>query len=499
MGNNYFTRKNIVITIVTFFTVLGVFSQATLVSNQSDYSPGSTAIFTGNGFQPGENVKVQVLHADELPNSGEDHGLWFVTADESGSFVTTWHVCEDDCLGSTLRAYAEGESSGFQAYTEFTDAAPWTITVSPSSSVCVGTATLFTFTVTGGGNGNGSIGCLKVTVPTAFGSLGTPTITSAPDGVATWSIGLSGGLITANTSNNNARIMTGEVLTFTIQATATTSTGSPFTWTTSGTENTNCSATITNPTPTSQPTVSVNPGPVVTATNLPASGNINNIVGTCGASVAFGANVTASGSPSPTITYSLSNFGATITSPQVFPVGITTVWVKASNTCGQDIKSFTVTVKDNQNPVITCPANIVKSNDAGICGAVATYTVGSSDNCPGQVVTQTAGLASGSVFPMGTTTNSFLVTDASGNTNNCSFTVKVNDTQNPVITCPSNIVKSNDAGVCGAVAIYTVGSSDNCTGQIVSQTAGLASGSTFPVGTTTNSFKVTDASGNIAT
>ncbi len=37
---------------------------------------------------------------------------------------------------------------------------------------------------------------------------------------------------------------------------------------------------------------------------------------------------------------------------------------------------------------------------------------------------------------------------------------------------------------------------DDCTGASTTQTAGLPSGSAFPVGTTTNTFEVTDAAGN---
>jgi hypothetical protein len=47
--------------------------------------------------------------------------------------------------------------------------------------------------------------------------------------------------------------------------------------------------------------------------------------------------------------------------------------------------------------------------------------VASSDNCPGQTVTQLTGLPSGATFPKGTTTNAFKVTDASGNTARCAF------------------------------------------------------------------------------
>jgi len=40
------------------------------------------------------------------------------------------------------------------------------------------------------------------------------------------------------------------------------------------------------------------------------------------------------------------------------------------------------------------------------------------------------------------------------------FTVIVNDTQLPVITCPGNIAVVNDNNVCGATVTYSVTSSD---------------------------------------
>jgi hypothetical protein len=113
---------------------------------------------------------------------------------------------------------------------------------------------------------------------------------------------------------------------------------------------------------------------------------------------------------------------------------------------------------------------------------------------------QTAGLPSGSTFPVGTTTNTFVVTDASGNTDTCTFTVTVNDTEAPEITCPGNITQNNDPGVCGAVITYAVPvGTDNCSGAATEQTAGLGSGVLYPIGTTTNTFVVTDASGNTNT
>ncbi|MEO7312192.1 MAG: HYR domain-containing protein [Chitinophagaceae bacterium] len=187
-------------------------------------------------------------------------------------------------------------------------------------------------------------------------------------------------------------------------------------------------------------------------------------------------------------------------SGSVFPVGTTTNTFVATDASGNTSTcSFDVTVKDTENPSITCNDPIVTNNDQGVCGAAVSYTISSSDNCPGQVVTQTGGLVSGSVFPVGTTTNTFVVRDAAGNTATCSFDVTVKDTENPTINCNDPIVTNNDQGVCGAAVSYTISSSDNCPGQVVTQTTGLPSGAVFPVGTTTNTFEVRDAAGNTAT
>ncbi|MEQ3796454.1 HYR domain-containing protein [Flavobacteriaceae bacterium MJ-SS4] len=157
---------------------------------------------------------------------------------------------------------------------------------------------------------------------------------------------------------------------------------------------------------------------------------------------------------------------------------------------------------DNQAPVIAgCPGNIALNNDPGLCSAVATWSEPTAtDNCTlsGSLV-WTQSHISGSAFPVGTTTVTYTVTDAAGNTTNCSFDVIVNDNENPTITCPGDFNVTNDINYCGAVVNYNVTSTDNCPGQTVMQTAGLASGSLFPIGTTTNTFEVTDASGNTAT
>ena len=139
--------------------------------------------------------------------------------------------------------------------------------------------------------------------------------------------------------------------------------------------------------------------------------------------------------------------------------------------------------------MITCPANITQSNDPNQCGAVVNYPAPTTS---GDCCTVTCSPASGSSFPVGITT---VNCDASGTTANpdCTFTVTVNDTQPPTITCPANITVSTDPNQCSAVVSYKVPTpSDNCPGATV--TCVPASGSTFPKGTTTVTCTATDSS-----
>src|SRR5436190_8261783 len=98
----------------------------------------------------------------------------------------------------------------------------------------------------------------------------------------------------------------------------------------------------------------------------------------------------------------------------------------------------TITVVDDTPPIISCPSNLVVNAIAGTCAAPVTFTVGGSDNCA--VPSIVADHASGSSFPVGTTTVHATATDAAGNSSNCSFTVTVNDITPPVITLNSNSI-----------------------------------------------------------
>jgi hypothetical protein len=144
-----------------------------------------------------------------------------------------------------------------------------------------------------------------------------------------------------------------------------------------------------------------------------------------------------------------------------------------------------------------CPSNITVNNATGTCGAVVNYTAPVGvDYCPGTTTAQTAGLPSGATYPVGTTTNTFVATDAAGNTATCTFTVTVVDSEDPVINCPANITVTTPIGSCVATVNYAVTATDNCPGVTTAIVSGLPSGSSFPLGVNSVTWEATDASGN---
>ena len=200
--------------------------------------------------------------------------------------------------------------------------------------------------------------------------------------------------------------------------------------------------------------------------SCPADITANTDPGVCTANVTFAATTAIAGTPASVIYYRIGN--TAITSPRVFPLGTTTVIATALNARGYDSCSFRVTVRDVQPPAITCPANITLPNAPGQCGAIVTFSVTATDNCGSPTVT--AQPASGTFFQVGTTTVTARATDANGNTSSCSFTVRINDVEPPVINNllvrppilwpPNHKMKNVDVD-------YT--STDNCPGPITCQ------------------------------
>jgi uncharacterized repeat protein (TIGR01451 family) len=144
-----------------------------------------------------------------------------------------------------------------------------------------------------------------------------------------------------------------------------------------------------------------------------------------------------------------------------------------------------------------CPSDQTLNADPGQCSAIATWTLPPADGC---VITAAACTpASGSTFNVGSTPVSCTITDGSGGTVTCNFTVTVIDNQLPVVTCPADMLvgTSITPSLCGAVVNFTATATDNCPNPTVSCTP--PSGSVFPLGMTTVTCRATDASVNLST
>jgi hypothetical protein len=180
----------------------------------------------------------------------------------------------------------------------------------------------------------------------------------------------------------------------------------------------------------------------------------------------------------------------------------TTYYVRGTGGCvanTAECEEVEVKLDDIGPEILTCQENIVVPNEPGLCSAVVTFNHPTAkDNCSAQVtIKQMEGPVSGSAFPVGVTNIKFELADDRNNISVCSFTITVEDKEAPVITCIENIEVDNEPGKCGAVVTYIapVGT-DNCPDAVTELTEGLGSGAFFPVGTTTETYTVTDASGN---
>jgi hypothetical protein len=184
-------------------------------------------------------------------------------------------------------------------------------------------------------------------------------------------------------------------------------------------------------------------------------------------------------------------FQVTVNTP--FPNGVCNVTnqghVTGSNFSQVDTNSDVAPI-NSALTIGACPANITTSTDAGVCTAVVTYTSPTAAACPAPTVT--CNPASGSAFNKGTTTVTCTASNGSSPDQSCSFTVTVNDTEPPTVTCPSPITANTDPGLCTAVVTYaTPAGHDNCPGVTVN--CSPTSGSTFNKGVTTVICTATDA------
>ncbi|HOY32630.1 MAG TPA: HYR domain-containing protein, partial [Bacteroidales bacterium] len=249
-------------------------------------------------------------------------------------------------------------------------------------------------------------------------------------------------------------------------------------------------------------TVIDNQIPVITC---PANITQAAIPGQCYANVQI-PNPTATDNCSTTFTFTgIRSDGAALNTP--YPLGITTiVWTAADASGNISIPCLqTVTVYDNQVPVITCPPNITQTAVPGQCYAnVQIIYPTATDNCSTTFSftgIRSDGLALNALYPVGITTITWTATDGAGNTStSCIQTVTITDIVPPVIICPANITQTAIPGYCFAnVTIINPTATDNCSTTFTFtgiRSDALALNAPYPIGVTTITWRAADGSGN---
>ena len=174
-----------------------------------------------------------------------------------------------------------------------------------------------------------------------------------------------------------------------------------------------------------------------------------------------------------------------------FPVGtnVNLVTTTANDGRGNSVQHLcAVVVMDSEPPVINCPTNQVVECTGGQIFFEEPVAV---DNCPNATYSCTP--TNGSVLGIGSHLIVCTVIDCSGNTNQCSFYVTVQDTTPPVISCPTNVTvecgQSTDPGSTGVAT-----ASDTCDSSPTVTFTDAVSGN-YPQ-TITRTWTATDSSGN---
>ncbi|MCD0470389.1 heparin lyase I family protein [Flavobacterium sp. JAS] len=209
------------------------------------------------------------------------------------------------------------------------------------------------------------------------------------------------------------------------------------------------------------------------------------------------------------ITYNYSLTGATTATDngslanKIFNKGVTIVTWTATDGCNSTTSTFTVTVKDEEKPVITTPIDVTVNNDPGQCGKTLTLTNPIvTDNCGMVNITNDAP----ALFPVGSTIVNWKAEDQSGNSSTATQTVKVTDSEAPTVTSTAQVSLCYDAN--GNYSIPLATATDNCTiktiayeitGTTTRNGNGLDASGTFNVGVSTITWIITDNAGNTKT
>ncbi len=202
-----------------------------------------------------------------------------------------------------------------------------------------------------------------------------------------------------------------------------------------------------------------------------------------------------------------SPYGSSLTNASgTYPVGVHNItWTATDNVGMVSTCNMTITVKDIQPPVFTCPTNISTLAPANQCGKNLVISIPTaSDNCGGSVTitnNKTGTNNASGLYNIGATLVTWTATDVAGNTTACVQTVTIVDSQNPVITCPANITVPAASNQCNAfVTISAASATDNCSVASITnnspyKTSNTNASGTYPVGTTVVQWTATNVNG----
>jgi hypothetical protein len=181
--------------------------------------------------------------------------------------------------------------------------------------------------------------------------------------------------------------------------------------------------------------------------------------------------------------------------------GITSARVRNFFKLENDAIRFSpISAKDEVAPTITAPDNIIKGNDPGLASAlVVVVPPAASDDCSEVKVSgvRSDGAALDAPYPVGVTTITWTATDAAGNSATVSETITVVDIEAPVFAAMAQSVFDVDAtSPDGAIVNYELSVTDNV--RVTSLSCVPASGTVFPIGSTSVNCSASDAAGNTA-
>ena len=153
----------------------------------------------------------------------------------------------------------------------------------------------------------------------------------------------------------------------------------------------------------------------------------------------------------------------------------------------------TYSIVDTTGPSLSSVSDVAVDAVNG-AGAPATYTAPTATDAVDGTRPVTCLPASGSTFPIGSTTVTCSASDLSGHSSNTTFSVSVADHTAPVVTVPDDVT-INATSPAGAAHTFLASATDNVDGaRPVSCTP--ASGSGFAFGSTTVTCTAKDAAGN---